>query len=84
MIIKDGGIVLCYMDLGCSIKFLINILKVILKNKKAIIIIKIAQINDLIIFKIENDCIGTTRVRLRDGTFSTTKEMKKMHGIELH
>lgn len=58
--------------------------KEVLKKEECIIVIKIAQINDLIMFKIVNDCIGASRVRLKDGTFSTTKEIKKLHGIGLH
>lgn len=50
------------------------------KKKIPEVIVCVMQINDLVLIKIENDCIGSNR-KVVDGAFKTTKAEKNMHGI---
>lgn len=57
--------------------------KELLNVKRPTICIKIGSINNLIIIKIINDCISSSKIRLNN-SFRTTKDKKKLHGIGLN
>nr|WP_314463099.1 GHKL domain-containing protein [uncultured Clostridium sp.] len=53
------------------------------RNRIPEISVRIGKINNFIIIKIENDCIGSLRRKGRGNVFETTKAEKDMHGIGL-
>lgn len=55
----------------------------LLNVKRPAVSIKIGNVNNFIIFKTQNDCIGSSKIKLKSNVFKTTKEMKKLHGIGL-
>ncbi|WP_349945610.1 ATP-binding protein [Lacrimispora sp. BS-2] len=54
------------------------------RNQIPKISVRLSKINNFVIFKIENDCIGSIRKKQRENVFETTKAEKKMHGIGLN
>lgn len=54
------------------------------RNQVPGISVRIGQINNFIVIKVENDCIGNTRKRQGNSIFETTKTEKKLHGIGLN
>jgi len=54
------------------------------RNQIPEISVRIGKINNFIIIKIENDCLGSLRKKLRKNVFETTKAEKDMHGIGLN
>lgn len=48
------------------------------------ICLRIGKINNFVIIKVENDCIGNSRKKGKDNIFKTTKNESNMHGIGLH
>lgn len=51
--------------------------------KRPSINIKIGNVNNFVIIKMKNDCISSSRKKLKNNIFETTKKFKKMHGIGL-
>lgn len=58
--------------------------KELLNVKRPTISIKIGRVNNFIIIKIVNDCISSSKIKMNNGIFKTTKDMKKLHGIGLN
>ena len=55
----------------------------LLNVKQPVISLKIGNVNNFVIIKIQNDCISSSKIKLKSNIFKTTKDMKKMHGIGL-
>lgn len=53
------------------------------RNQIPEISVRIGKINNFIVFKIENDCVGSLRKKRSENLFETTKTEKDMHGIGL-
>lgn len=54
------------------------------RNQIPEITVRIGKINQFIIIKVENDCIGSVRKKHKESIFETTKAEKNMHGIGLN